>query len=322
MSEPPSATDTTALWSPRYMGLPSFMRTPIVGQPSEVDIAMIGVPYDGGVTNRPGARHGPREMRNASSMMRTIHHVTRVNPFELCRVGDLGDVAFTKVHDQDATFEDITAFYAGVHAAGAVPLTAGGDHSITYAIFRAIAADRPIGMVHIDAHTDTWDEFLGSKFGHGSPFRRAVEDGYLDPNRTVQIGIRGAQIASDGWEFSLNSGMRVIFMEEFTKLGLDAVVKEARRVVGNGPTYISFDVDGLDPVYAPGTGTPEVGGLTTIEGQALIRGTRGLDLVGGDVVEVAPPFDPSGNTALVGATMMYEILCPLTEAFVARKKAQ
>ena len=197
---------------------------------------------------------------------------------------------------------------------------AGGDHSITLPIFRAIAAGQPIGMVHIDAHTDTWDEFLGSKFTHGAPFRRAVEEGLLDPKRTVQIGIRGAQNTEEGWSFSLETGMRVVFMEEFTEMGVAAVIAEARRVVGDGPTYISFDIDGLDPVYAPGTGTPEVGGLTTIEAQTLLRGLRGLDLVGGDVVEVAPPFDPSGNTALVGATMMYEILCVLAEA-VARRKA-
>ncbi len=202
-----------------------------------------------------------------------------------------------------------------------MPLSAGGDHAITLPIYRAIAAERPVGMVHIDAHTDTWDEFLGSKFTHGAPFRRAVEEGLLDPKRTVQIGIRGAQNSDEGWTFSLETGMRVVFMEEFTKLGVDAVIQEARRVVGDGPTYVSFDVDGLDPVYAPGTGTPEIGGLTTIEAQTLLRGLRGLDLVGGDVVEVAPPFDPTGNTALVAATMMYEILCLLAEAVAARRDA-
>jgi guanidinopropionase len=176
-------------------------------------------------------------------------------------------------------------------------------------------------MVHFDAHTDTCDEEFGSRFTHGTPFRRAVEEGLLDPARTVQIGIRGTQNSEDAWEFPLRSGMRVIYIEEFTDLGVDAVIAEARRVVGNGPTYVSFDVDGLDPVYAPGTGTPEVGGLTTIEAQRLLRGLRGLDLVGGDVVEVAPPFDPSGNTALVGATMMYEILCILAEAVAKRKSA-
>lgn len=304
---------------PRYMDIATFMRAPLVRDPSAVEIALIGVPFDGGVTNRAGARHGPREIRNMSSLMRAIHHVTRVNPYALCRVGDLGDVPFAHGFALEESLDDIAAFYRAVHAAGAVPLSAGGDHSITYPIFRAIAAERPIGMVHIDAHTDTWDEFLGSKFTHGAPFRRAVEDGLLDPARTIQIGIRGAQNSEEGWTFSQEAGMRVIFMEEFTAMGVEAVIAEARRVVGDGPTYISFDVDGLDPVYAPGTGTPEIGGLTTIEAQALLRGLRGLNLVGGDVVEVAPPFDPSGNTALVGATLMYEILCLLAEAVAARR---
>ncbi len=295
------------------------MRAPRVRDPRELDIALIGVPFDGGVTNRPGARHGPREVRNASTLMRAVHHVTKVDPYALCRIGDMGDVAFSRIYELEVCLDDIAEFYARVHAAGAAPLTAGGDHAITLPIFRAIAdKGQPLGMVHIDAHTDTWDEFLGSKYMHGTPFRRAVEEGLLDPKRTIQIGIRGAQNSDEGWTFSLESGMRVVFMEEFTELGVAAVIAEARRVVGDGPTYISFDVDGLDPVYAPGTGTPEVGGLTTIEAQALLRGLRGLDLVGGDVVEVAPPFDPSGNTALVGATMMYEILCLLAEAVAKR----
>ncbi len=306
--------------APRYMDIATFMRAPLVRDPSAVDIALIGVPFDGGVTNRAGARHGPREIRNMSSLMRRIHHVSRIDPHALCRVGDLGDVPFAHGFALEDSLADIAAFYRKVHAAGAIPLSAGGDHSITYPIFQAIAADRPLGLIHIDAHTDTWDEFLGSKFTHGAPFRRAVEDGLLDPARTIQIGIRGAQNSEEGWRFSRDAGMRVVFMEEFTALGVEAVIAEARRVVGGGPTYISFDVDGLDPVYAPGTGTPEIGGLTTVEAQALLRGLRGLDLVGGDVVEVAPPFDPSGNTALVGATLMYEILCLLAEAFANRGK--
>ena len=251
-------------------------------------------------------------------MMRSIHHATRINPYELCRIGDAGDVPFTRVYEVEAAHHDITRFFAKFHQAGVVPLAAGGDHSVTLPIFRAIAADGLIGMIHVDAHTDTWDEFMGCKFMHGTPFRRAVEENLLDPRRTVQIGIRGAQNTSEGWDYSHDSGMRVIFMEEFTKLGVDAVIAKARRIVGNGPTYISFDIDGLDPVYAPGTGTPEVGGLTTIEAQALLRGLRGLNLIGADVVEVAPPYDPSGNTALVGATIMYEILCLLAEAVAKR----
>jgi guanidinopropionase len=254
-----------------------------------------------------------------SSLTRTIHHVTRVNPYELCRVGDVGDVRFTNVYHLDEAIQNIEVFYSKLHAAGVVPLSAGGDHSITYPIFKAIAAERPIGLIHIDAHTDTWDEFLSSRVHHGAPFRRAVEDGLLDPKRTVQIGIRGAQTTSEGWDYSVEKGMRIIFIEEFIKTGVEAVIAEARGIVGEGPTYISFDVDSLDPVYAPGTGTPEIGGLTTREAQALLRGLRGLNLIGGDVVEVAPPFDAAGNTALVGATIMYEILCLLAEAVASRK---
>jgi len=195
-----------------------------------------------------------------------------------------------------------------------MPLAAGGDHSITYPIFRALASpETPIGMIHVDAHTDTWGPFMGSKFHHGAPFRLAVEDGVLDPHRTIQIGIRGGQNSTDTWDYSRNAGMRVIFIEEFEDLGVDGVIAEARRVVGDGPTYITFDVDGLDPVYAPGTGTPEPGGITTREALRLLRGLRHLNLVGGDVVEVSPPFDPSGNTALVGATIMFELLCLLAE---------
>jgi guanidinopropionase len=305
--------------APRYTDIPTFMRTPLQRDPQGLDIALIGVPFDGGVTNRPGARHGPREIRNMSSLMRTVHHVSKINPYALCKVADVGDVPFTHIYHLESALADIENFYQQIHAAGVVPLSAGGDHSITFPIFKAIAAERPVGMIHIDAHTDTWDEFLGSKFSHGAPFRRAVEYGLLDPKRTIQIGIRGAQNSDEGWTFSLESGMRVIFMEEFTELGVDRVIAEARRVVGDGPTYISFDVDGLDPVYAPGTGTPEVGGITTIEAQRLLRGLRGLNLVGGDVVEVAPPFDPTGNTALVAATLMYEILCLLAESLAQRR---
>jgi guanidinopropionase len=306
--------------APRYSGIATFMRTPLVRDPSKLDIALIGVPYDGGVENRPGQRHGPREIRNMSSLMRSVHHVTRVNPYQLCRVADMGDVPIPDAFQVEASHGNITEFYREVHAAGILPLSAGGDHSISLPILRALASERPVGMVHIDAHTDTFDEELGSKFTHGTPFRRAVEEGFLDPGRTVQIGIRGAADSEEGWTFSVESGMRVIFIEEFTRLGVEAVIAEARRVVGDDPIYISFDVDSLDPAFAPGTGTPEVGGITTIQAQTLVRGLRGLDLIGGDVVEVSPPFDPSGITALVGATMMYEILCILAETVARRKR--
>ena len=310
MLQPPDHTI-----NPRYTGISTFMRTPYVQDPTTLDIAMIGVPFDSAVTNRPGARHGPREVRNQSSLIRRIHHVSKVNPFELCNVGDVGDTPVNPVNLINS-LEMIEEFYRPLAEAGVVPLSCGGDHLITLPIFRAIAKDRPVGMVHFDAHTDTADEaYNGEKYHHGTPFRRAVEEGLLDPKRTIQIGIRGSMSDDDYYNFSYESGMRVVHIEEFFKLGVKEVIREIRRVIGDGPTYISFDVDGLDPVYAPGTGTPEVGGYTTYDAQKMLRGLSGCNLVGGDVVEVSPPLDPSGNTALVGATMMFEILCLLAESY-------
>jgi guanidinopropionase len=306
--------------TPRFGSIPTFMRLPHLTDPSRLDIALIGVPWDGGTTNRAGARHGPREIRNMSSFMRKVHHVSRIAPYELARVADLGDAPVNPIDLMDSLAR-IEKFFAKVHAGGCIPLSAGGDHLVTLPIFRAIAAERPVGMIHFDAHSDTNDRYFGdNKYTHGTPFRRAVEEGLLDPKRVVQIGIRGSIYSADDMAFAESSGMRVIYMEEFTKLGVEKVIQEARRVAGTGSTYISFDVDGLDPVYAPGTGTPEIGGLTTLEAQHVLRGLQGLDLIGGDVVEVSPPFDPSGNTALVGATIMFEILCLLADG-IARRRA-
>lgn len=305
---------------PRFGAIPTFMRLPHVTDPTRLDIALIGVPWDGGTTNRAGARHGPREIRNMSSFMRKVHHVSRIAPYDLARIADLGDAPVNPIDLMD-TLGRIERFYAKVHEAGALPLSAGGDHLVTLPIYRAIAKQRPVGMVHFDAHSDTNDRYFGdNKYTHGTPFRRAVEEGLLDPKRVVQIGIRGSIYSPDDMSFAESSGMRVIYMEEFAKLGPAKVIEITRRVVGDGPTYISFDVDGLDPVYAPGTGTPEIGGMTTREAQEVVRGLQGLNLVGGDVVEVSPPFDPSGNTALVGATFMFEIMCLLADAVARRRK--
>jgi len=315
--------DRDPMVRPRYTGLASFMRAPYCSGDQgddwrDVDIGMIGVPFDGGVTNRPGARHGPREIRNQSSLIRRINQATGICPYDLARVADLGDAWIEKPFELEGALDEIAAFYAKVHGRGIIPLSAGGDHSVTLPILRAIARDRALGLVHFDAHCDTGDDYLGSKFHHGAPFRRAVEEGLLDPKRCIQIGIRGSLNDMNLWSFSHDQGMRVIYIEEFYELGVKGVIAEAHRVVGTGPAYVSFDVDGLDPVYAPGTGTPEVGGFSTLEAQLMLRGLSGLDLVGGDVVEVSPPFDPSGNTALVGATMMFEILCLLAESRAAR----
>jgi len=313
--KPPVGGDkVNPMREPRFTEIATFMRAPLAESLDNVDIGLIGVPTDLGVTNRAGARHGPREIRNSSSLIRTFNLGMNVNPYELCHVADLGDVKFSHRYDLNKQVEEIEAFFQKIVEKNILPISAGGDHSITYPILKAIAKEEPVGMVHIDAHTDTWGEIWGSKFHHGAPFRLAVEAGVLDPKRTIQIGIRGGQNFMDGIEFSQSHGMRVVFMDEFSALGVEKVIQEARKTVGVGKTYISFDVDGLDPVYAPGTGTPEVGGITTLEAQQLLRGLRGLNLIGGDVVEVAPPFDNTGNTALVGATMMFEILSLIADS--------
>ncbi len=308
---------------PRFAGIATFMRLPHLSpddvRTSEVDIALLGVPWDGGTTNRAGARHGPRQMRDLSTLARNVNRASGLSPFELCRCADLGDAPVNPVDLMD-TLQRVESFVSRLHAKGMLPLVAGGDHLVTLPVMRAIARDRPLGMVHFDAHTDTWDRYFGgSKYTHGTPFRRAIEEGLLDPRRTVQIGIRGALYSDTENDWGIAQGVRVIDIDEYHRLGLAGVLAEARRVVGDGPTYVSFDVDFLDPVYAPGTGTPEIGGASSYDAQQLVRGLQGLNLVGGDVVEVSPPFDPLGNTALVGMTMMFEILCVLADAHHRRR---
>ncbi|MDX1539794.1 MAG: agmatinase [Geminicoccaceae bacterium] len=303
---------------PRYTGLATFMRSPWREDPDGVEVGMIGVPFDGGVTNRTGTRHGPREVRNQSSLMRRINQASGISPFDLVQVADLGDAWVQRPFALDTSHQEIENFYERVHTAGVIPLSCGGDHSITLPIMRAIARDRPVGMIQFDAHCDTGGNYLGSDQHHGAPFSRAVEEGLLDPTRTVQIGIRGGINDRDVWKFSHDAGMRVIYMHEFHEIGLEAAIAEARRIVGDGPTYVSFDIDGLDPSFAPGTGTPEIGGFTSLEAQLMIRKLQGLNLIGADVVEVSPPFDPSGLTALTGASIMFELLCILAHAVATR----
>lgn len=303
-----------AMNEPRYCGIPTFMRTPYITDFNELDIALLGIPYDGAVEARSGARQGPRQIRDMSSMMRKIHHVTRINPYTLCRVGDVGDVHFHKIFDIESSHADITDFIETLYCSAVIPISVGGDHSITLPIMRALAKETSVGLIHVDAHTDCCDEEMNSRYSHGTPFRRAVEEGLLDPTRTIQIGIRGAANSEECWEFGRKHGIRIIYIEEFSKIGVKNVIDEARKIVGDQRTYISFDIDSIDPAFAPGTGTPEIGGILPIEAQALIRGLRGLNIVGADIVEVSPPFDSSGNTALIAATLMYEILCIIADA--------
>ena len=303
----PASSSTT----PRYAGPVSFFRLPTLSNPADADIALIGLPYDGGTTNRSGTRHGPREMRAMSMFIRPFHHVTKTSPYTTHRVADYGDCPMNPIDISDS-LAMITGFYESFHAAGVKPLTVGGDHLVSLPILRALAKDGPIGLIQFDAHSDTNDSYFGGhKFTHGTWLRRAIEEGLIDAKRCVQIGVRGTRYAPDGNDFSENAGVTTIHIEDVYLQGVPGVIAKARHIVGDHPTYLTFDVDGIDPAYTPGTGTPEVGGYTVFEAQQMVRGLKGLNLIGADVVEVSPPFDPSGNTALVGATIMFEILCNL-----------
>jgi agmatinase len=299
---------------------PTFLGAARRDAPDDFDglaIALVGVPFDLGVTNRPGARFGPRAVREIP-WVGPWHHESQLVPFTLCEIADVGDVPIASMYSLDAGIAEIGRYYAGLAGAGVVPLSVGGDHSITYPILKALGSREPLGLVHIDAHCDTEGDSGGSRFHHGGPFRNAALDGVLDPERSVQIGIRGmAELLT---RFSHETGMTVIHAEEFPRLGVDAVIEKVREVVGAGPTYISVDVDGIDPAYTPGTGTPEVGGLTPLDVQMLLRGLRGLQLIGGDVVEVAPEYDPTSNTAQVAATLLFEMLCVVAESVANRRQ--
>ena len=298
---------------PRYAGIPSFMRLPHVGldhaRIEEVEIGLIGVPWDAGTTNRPGPRHGPRQIRDMSTMIRAQNDATGIRPFEAKNCADMGDVGPNPADLMDS-LDRITRFYDQVKAKGIKPMTAGGDHLSSLPILRAMAKDTPLGMVHFDSHTDLFHSYFdGRMYTHGTPFRRAVEEGLLDPKRVVQIGIRGTAYDSEDRDFADSVGIRVIPIAEFHARGVADVMAEAREIVGPQPTYVSYDIDFVDPAFAPGTGTPEVGGPNSYQALEVVRALQGVDIVGADLVEVSPPFDPSGGTAYLGASIMFELLC-------------
>jgi guanidinopropionase len=305
---------------PRFAGHSTFMRLPAVQSAEGLDIALVGIPWDGGTTNRAGARHGPREIRNQSSLMRRVHHVSGTEPFSLANVADIGDLSVNPINLMDG-LKRIEDGIAAIVAAGAIPLSAGGDHLTTLPVLRAVARNAPVGMIQFDAHSDTNDRYFGDNpYTHGTPFRRAIEEGLLDPKRVVQIGIRGSIYEPDEHAWAVAQGIRIIYMEEFVRRGAVEVMAEARSIVGDGATYVTFDIDSIDPSMAPGTGTPELGGFTTREAQQMVRLLDGVRIVGADVVEVAPPFDLAGMTALAGATMMFELLCVMARSVAAKTK--
>ena len=305
----------SGLVTPRFGAIATFMRMPHVAleDAKGIDIGMVGIPWDGGTTNRPGPRHGPRQMRDMSSMVRPMHQISHVVPSKLANIADLGDCPVNPADVMDS-LKRVETYFKKLVAKGIRPLSAGGDHLCSLPVLRAVGEKQPVGMIHFDAHTDLYDGYFGGfKYTHGTPFRRAIEEGVLDPKRTIQIGLRGSMYDLDDFEWGEKMGVRMVRIEEVMEKGHKAIMDEARRIVGDGPTYVSFDIDMLDPAYAPGTGTPEIGGFTTFQAQQMLREMRGLHIVGGDVVEVSPPFDPTGVTAHAAVTMMFEILCPMAE---------
>ena len=300
---------------PRFAGVPTFMRLPHVSLETpkikDVDVGIIGVPWDSGTTNRPGPRHGPRQLRDASTMIRAQHPVSGIRPYEKLNCADLGDVSINPADIEDS-MNRITSFYKRVVEKGIKPLTAGGDHLTSLPVLRAIAEKGPLGMIHFDSHTDLFHSYFdGTMFTHGTPFRRAVEENLLDPKRVIQIGIRGTQYDREDLDFADSVGIRVIKIEEFFDRGIEDVMAEAREIVGEKETYISYDIDFIDPAFAPGTGTPEVGGPNSYEALKVVRELADVKIVGADMVEVSPPFDPSSNTAFLGVSVMFELLCQM-----------
>jgi guanidinopropionase len=281
---------------------------------SEVEIGLIGVPWDSGTTNRPGPRHGPRQLRDASTMIRAQHAASGFRPFEAANIADLGDVGPNPADIQDSMTR-ITTFYDQVVDAGIRPLTAGGDHLTSLPVLRSLSkAHGPLGMIHFDSHTDLFHSYFdGTMYTHGTPFRRAIEEELLDPKRVIQIGIRGTMYDSEDRDFADAVGIRIVPIEEFFARGLDDVMQEAREIVGNDKTYVSYDIDFVDPTFAPGTGTPEVGGPNSYQALQVCRALNGLNIVGADMVEVSPPFDQSGNTAYLGVSIMFELLCAMLD---------
>lgn len=294
---------------PRFGGIASMMRLPVAKSAAGLDVAFVGVPLDIGTSNRSGTRFGPRQIRAESVLIRPYNMATQAAPFDSLRVADLGDIA-TNPYSLEKSVTLITEGFREILRRDCRPLTLGGDHTLTLPVLRAVAEHHgPVGLIHVDAHADINDQMFGEPIAHGTPFRRALEENLVSPARMVQIGLRGSGYAADDFDWVRQQGGRVVPAEDCWHRSLGPLMAELRESLGDGPVYLSYDIDSLDPAYAPGTGTPEIGGLTTIQALEIIRGCRGLDLVGADLVEVSPPYDPSGNTALVAANLLFEMLC-------------
>lgn len=296
---------------PRFGGIATMMRLPHLENAHDLDACFVGVPFDLGTSNRSGARFGPRQIRSESVLLRPYNMATRAAPFDSLRIADIGDIATNPFSLADA-IDRIEAAYDDIVASGCRPISLGGDHTIALPILRAMHKRYgKVGLIHVDAHADVNDTMFGEKIAHGTPFRRAVEEGLIDGERTVQIGLRGTGYAAGDFDWCREQGFQVVQVEQCWNKSLAPLMEQVRARLGKGPVYLSFDIDGIDPAYAPGTGTPEIAGLTVPQALEIIRGAWGLDIVGADLVEVCPPYDPQGGTALLAANLAFEMLCVL-----------
>ena len=303
----------SSMTTPRFADVATFFRLPIISNLSQLDYCICGIPWDGGTTNRPGARHGPREVRNASSLIRLYHPVSLKSPYDKYNIADIGDCPVNPADLQDS-LNKIEIFYKEIIKSNVIPLSIGGDHLVSLPILRALAKNDPVALFQFDSHSDTWDSYFGGyKYTHGTPFRRAVEENLINPKKYVMLGIRGSLYDPDDMKWAKDQGITIITIDEYYEMGFKKTMEIIQDILGDTPTYLTFDIDGIDPTYAPGTGTPEVGGFNVREAQLIIRKLNKINFVGADVVEVSPPFDLNNMTSLVGATIAFEILCTMTK---------
>ena len=298
--------------TPRFAGVATFMRTVMHAVSEEVDVGLVGVPFDLGLNHRTGARHGPAAVREASRLIRRVHPTSGIRPFKVCNVADLGDAPINPM-SKDGSIDQIEAFIREMRAASIVPIAVGGDHTIPLPILRALADERPVGILHFDAHADTLDQICGDKINHATFMRRGYEEGLIDPKRVVQVGMRGSRFTPDDIQYGYDVGYHIITMDEYEDLGRTEGIRVIDEVLGEGPVYLSLDIDGLDPAFLPGTGVPEIGGITPRDAQVIIRSLRGRDIVGADISEVSPLHDPTGITCVTVANLMFEMLCVIAD---------
>lgn len=298
--------------SPRFAGIATFMRTPAHEISEQVDVGLVGVPFDLGLNYRAGARHGPAAVRDASRIIRRMHPVSGIRPFDICNVADIGDSPINPM-SKDKSVAMIQTFFEAIKNAGIVPIAVGGDHTIPLPILRALAAERKVGILHFDAHADTLDSLCDDKINHATFMRRGVEEGLIDPNRVIQVGLRGSRFGPDDVQYGYDVGFTIVTMDDYENMGRAAVIETIGRVLGDGPVYVSLDIDGLDPTYMPGTGVPEIGGLLPRDVQVILRSLQGKEVIGADISEISPCFDPTGITCVTVANLMFEMLCIISD---------